>query len=46
MCLGISEASPIFILGGTATAFPHLKFQLKKAYFKGKWQAVAARDAI
>jgi hypothetical protein len=43
---GISEASPIFILGGTVTAFLHLQFQYKNAYFKGKWQAVAARDAI
>ena len=46
MCLGISEASPIFILGGTVTAFLHLKFQYKNAYFKSKWQAVTARDAI
>jgi hypothetical protein len=41
MGLGISEASPIFILGGSATAFPHVKYQHKKAYFRGKWQALA-----
>jgi hypothetical protein len=38
MGLCISEASPIFIVGGFATALPHLKFQHKKAYFRGKWQ--------
>jgi hypothetical protein len=32
--------------GGSATALPPLKFQHKKAYFRGKWQADAARDAI
>jgi len=26
------------ISGGSATAFPPLKFQLKMAYFRGKWQ--------
>jgi uncharacterized membrane protein YjjP (DUF1212 family) len=26
--------------------FPHLKFQYKKVYFRGKWPAVAARNAI
>jgi hypothetical protein len=36
MGLGISEASPIFILGGSANAFPHLKFQQKMAYSWGK----------
>ena len=32
--------------GGSATAVPPLKFQQKMAYFKGKWHAAAARDAI
>jgi len=32
--------------GGSANAFPPLKFQQKKAYFRGEWQADAARDPI
>jgi hypothetical protein len=30
--------SLVQIFGGSATAFPHLKFQLKMAYSWGKWQ--------
>jgi hypothetical protein len=46
MDLGISEASPIFILGVSATVLPHLKLQHKKACFRGEWQGVAAWDVI
>jgi hypothetical protein len=44
MCNTIGYADKRF--SGTATAFPHLKFQHKNAYFRGKWHADAAWDAI
>jgi hypothetical protein len=41
-----ASALPITALVASPLLFPHLKFQHKKAYFRDKWHADGARDAI